>query len=127
MGRLILLVEDAELRRWGDPEIVAHGKAGDVDVVRYPMPDGRAPASLDEVKSILAAISDARRSANVAVACMGGVGRSGTVAACALVDAGMSAADAIATVRRVRHPTAIETAEQERFVRRYADQAGERR
>jgi protein-tyrosine phosphatase len=38
----------------------------------------------------------------------------------------MTAAEAIATVRRVRHPTAVETAEQERFVRSYADQAGRR-
>lgn len=124
--RLVLLVEDAELRRWGDPDIVAHGVTAEVDVVRYPMPDGRAPASLDEMRAILASIGDARRTANAAVACMGGVGRSGTVAACALVEAGMTAAEAIATVRRVRHPTAVETAEQERFVRLYADQVGRR-
>jgi protein-tyrosine phosphatase len=50
------------------------------------------------------------------------------VAACALVQGGMSPHDAIATVRAVRHPTAVETAEQERFVATFASaaQAGER-
>jgi len=120
VGRLVLLVEDAELRRWGDPEIVARGRAGGVEVFRYPTPDGRAPASVDEIRSILAVIHEGRRTGNVAVACMGGVGRSGTVAACALVDGGMTPAEAIARVRAVRHPTAIETAAQERFVHSYA-------
>jgi len=125
--RLILLVEDAELRRWGDPEIVARGRTGGVEVLRYPTPDGRPPASVDEIRSILAAIRDGRRAGDVAVACMGGVGRSGTVAACALVDGGMTPDDAIATVRTVRHPGAVETAAQERFVSSYATGAGDRR
>jgi protein-tyrosine phosphatase len=51
---------------------------------------------------------------------MGGVGRSGTVAACALLTAGITPDAAIAMVRAVRHPTAVETAEQERFVRSFA-------
>lgn len=118
--RLVLLVDDAELRRWSDPDIVQRGAAAGVTVLRHPIPDGRPPASLAEVEEILDEIEDGRRTGNVAVACMGGVGRSGTVAACALVQAGMSPDDAIATVRAVRHPKAVETAEQERFVATFA-------
>jgi protein-tyrosine phosphatase len=55
---------------------------------------------------------------------MGGVGRTGTVAACALVAAGWDASSAIAEVRRVRHPTAVETAEQEAFVEAFARHRG---
>lgn len=115
--RLILLVEDAELRRWSDPGIVERGQAAGVTVLRHPIPDGRPPESTAEMTSILDEIREGRLSANVAVACMGGVGRTGTVAACALLEGGMSPDDAIATVRAVRHPTAVESAEQERFVR----------
>jgi protein-tyrosine phosphatase len=50
---------------------------------------------------------------------MGGVGRTGLVVACALVAAGASAGAAIARVREVRHPEAVETAEQVRFVEMY--------
>jgi protein-tyrosine phosphatase len=126
--RLILLVEDAELRHWSDPEIVARGATAGVTVLRHPLPDGRAPASVAEMATILDEVREGRSTANVAVACMGGVGRSGTVAACALVAGGLTPDAAIATVREVRHPTAIETAEQERFVRAFAQgvQAGER-
>lgn len=118
--RLELLVEDAELRRWGDPEIVAVAAAAGVEIRRHPMPDGSPPASVEEMAEILAEIHDGRGSGDVAIACMGGVGRSGTVAACALVDGGMSPAAAIATVRAVRHPTAVETVAQERFVSAFA-------
>jgi protein-tyrosine phosphatase len=125
--RLILLVDDAELQNWGDPGIVARGEANGVRVDRFPIPDGHPPRSVDAMASILAAIREGRGTSDVAVACMGGVGRSGTVAASALVAGGMSAEAAIATVRAVRHPTAVETAEQERFVRAFAQAQAERR
>lgn len=126
--RLILLVEDVELQHWSDPGIVERGRAAGVEVLRHPIRDGRAPGSTAEMKRILQEIREARATADVAVACMGGVGRTGTVAACALVEGGMTADDAVATVRAVRHPTAVETAEQERFVRsfRAERQAGDR-
>jgi protein-tyrosine phosphatase len=120
--RLLLLVDDAELRHWSDPTIVERGSAAGVMVIRHPIPDGHAPASTAEMSAILGEIREGRASANVGVACMGGVGRTGTVAACALVEGGMTPDEAIATVRAVRHPTAVETAEQERFVRSFAAQ-----
>lgn len=118
--RLELLVEDAELRRWGDPDVVERAAATGVEVLRHPIPDGSPPASVADLVQILAEIREGRGNGDVAIACMGGVGRSGTVAACALVEGGMSAAAAIATVRAVRHPTAVETVAQERFVSSFA-------
>lgn len=128
VGRLVLLVDDAELERWGEPAIVQRGAAVGVTILRHPIPDGHPPASTAEMEEMLAEIREGRRTGNVAIACMGGVGRSGTVAACSLVQAGMSPDDAIGIVRAVRHPTAVETAEQERFVAAFAAaaHAGER-
>ena len=124
--RLILLVEDEELRRWSDLGIVERGRAAGVSVLRHPLRDGSAPGSIDEMETILSEVLEARAASNVAVACMGGVGRTGTVAACALVAGGMTPEEAIATVREVRHPTAVETSEQERFVRSFAQAATDR-
>ena len=122
--RLILLVEDAELERWGDPRIADAAAQLGIDVDRYPMPDGRAPRSLAAMDRLLDSISDARSRGDVAVACMGGVGRTGTVAACALVAAGWTANEAVARVRELRHPTAVETAEQRGFVQKYWRERG---
>ena len=116
---LVLLVTDAELERWGDPAIVARGSAAGITVDRWPMDDGSAPSTLNEMRAIVGAIREARARGGVAVACMGGVGRTGTVAACILVDQGMGPSEAIAEVRRVRHPTAVETDAQVAFVHAY--------
>ena len=118
--RLMLLVEDDELARWSDSRIVERGALQGVGVRRHPMPDGQPPANVAEMQQILDEVREGRIHGNVAVACMGGVGRTGTVAACVLVEAGMDAATAIATVRSVRHPQAVETAAQEAFVRAFA-------
>lgn len=120
---LVLLVEDHELARWGDPAIVATAARAGLRIERWPMADGRAPATVEEMRRIIEAVHQARSEGDVAIACMGGVGRTGTVAACALVDAGWTPADAIAEVRRVRHPTAVETAEQVAFVEAFASRA----
>lgn len=118
--RLILLVDDEELAHWSDPRIVERGVQLGVDVRRHPIPDGRPPAHPAAMRRILDDIREARGGGDVAIACMGGVGRTGTVAACALVDAGMSAEQAIAMVRSVRHPQAVETEAQEAFVHAFA-------
>ena len=116
---LFLLVEDEELRRWGDPEIVPRAAELGVLVDRRPLRDGAAPRSMQEMDEILGAVEAARADGDVAVACMGGVGRTGTIAACVLVAAGADATQAIGRVRAVRHPTAVETAEQVAFVHAY--------
>lgn len=51
--------------------------------------------------------------------CRGGLGRTGLVAALLLMDLGWGSEDAIRLVREVRSPRAIETREQEDFIRRY--------
>jgi protein-tyrosine phosphatase len=119
IGRLILLVDDGELARWGDPAIVERGAAAGVEIDRHPMADGGAPPDAASMNAILSSISAAREGGDVAVACMGGVGRTGTVAACALVAAGWDPDAAIARVRAVRHPSAVETPAQEAFVRKF--------
>lgn len=123
--RLVLLVEDQELERWSDPGLVTLGSAAGLEVHRFPIADGAAPA-VELMDVIQGDIDDARRRGDVAVACMGGVGRSGTVAACALVRAGLAPPEAIARVRAVRHPRAVETPEQERLVEAYARGTGVR-
>jgi protein-tyrosine phosphatase len=116
---LLLLVEDDELTRWGDMGIVEAAERRGLPVVRRPLPDGTAPRSAAEMDEMLSLLGKAREAGDVAVACMGGVGRTGLVAACALVAAGMEADRAIARVRAVRHPEAVETAEQLAFVGAY--------
>jgi protein-tyrosine phosphatase len=117
---MLLLVEDAELRHWGDPDIAERAAEAGIRLQRRPLPDGEAFSSAYGMDDVLDALREARRSGDAVVACMGGVGRSGMVAACALVRAGWEPAAAVTEVRRVRHPDAVETPDQLAFVARYA-------
>ena len=72
--------------------------------------NGKWDTAGEELRSILRSGSD------VLVHCRGGLGRAGTIAARLLIELGMEPETAIARVRAVR-PGAIETSEQERFVR----------
>ena len=57
----------------------------------------------------------------LAMHCREGIGRAGMMAACCMLRLGMAAssAEAIREVRRLRCPTAVETARQEQFVKAY--------
>ena len=57
----------------------------------------------------------------VAVHCLAGMGRTGTMLACYLVSAGNDPEEAINIIRR-RRPGSIETVEQEEAVRHYAEE-----
>jgi protein-tyrosine phosphatase len=57
----------------------------------------------------------------VEVACFGGIGRTGTALSClALLAGAPSAAEAVSWVRANYHPSAVETAEQEQLIARFA-------
>jgi protein-tyrosine phosphatase len=81
---------------------------------------------IDEA-DVFAAIDDLYRRARagelVEVACYGGVGRTGTVLGCLAVLAGVRSSEAVAWVRTHYHPSAVETAEQEQLIDRFAQRS----
>jgi atypical dual specificity phosphatase len=89
--------------------------------IHLPVADFTAP-SLEQlargVEAISSAIADGKR---VAVHCGGGIGRTGTLLACYLVQRGLPADAAIGRVRALR-PGSIETGQQLGAVYAYAQQ-----
>jgi Cyclin-dependent kinase inhibitor 3 (CDKN3) len=113
---LVLLVEDHEFELTRTTGLVAEVAAHAIDLVRFPIRDTRVPVDPLAVQALLDDVQERLRAAeDVAVACLGGLGRTGTVVACLLIDAGLSVEDAIALTRATRHGT-IENADQEAFV-----------
>lgn len=116
---LVSLVTDEELDSYGvadlGPETLRRGIAHS----RLPILDQKA-ASPEAVSRLVEEIDRSCRTGNVVVHCVGGLGRSGLVAACLLVRRGMDAESAIRTVREHRSPRAVETRVQEDFVRGFA-------
>ena len=86
---------------------------------RFPSP-ATAHQGADALELVRWCREAAQRGQIVVVTCMGGLGRSGTLAACLLVSAGTAPEAAIAAVRAARGPRALETIAQEDFVVMFA-------
>ena len=123
----VLLVEDDELERTRttriDDAMVAHG----IELLRFPIVDGSVPTDRAAFATLVATIEDRLRAGrHVAVACRGGLGRTGTVVGCLLRDAGLDGDAAIALTRASRAST-IEQGPQERLFGRGVSRAGAER
>lgn len=72
---------------------------------RMPIPDYHTP-TVEGMRAILAAIDGALSAGQVVyVHCWGGIGRTGTVVGCWLVEQGMSGKEALAQIQRLRQGT----------------------
>lgn len=115
---LVTLVTSEELRTYGVEDLPERAVARGIAYRHLPLVDQRA-GDAEGIRELVTWVRDAARTGTITVHCLGGLGRSGLVAACALVDDGVPPDEAIATVRACRSPRAVETAAQEEFVRGY--------
>jgi protein-tyrosine phosphatase len=98
-------------------ETEAHG----MEFVSYPIPDRQVPQSPSELAATLEQInSELLQGKNVVVHCRQGVGRSGLMGACLLVMRGLDPRTAVQKLSDARGVAIPDTAEQRRWIDRYA-------
>lgn len=122
-ARLLCLSTDAELEWAGVSDLGCRARAVGLDYRSLAVPDQDTPEQSEALELVQWCREGTRRGESVVVTCMGGLGRSGTVAACCLVAAGMTPDAAIVAVRAARGPRALETVDQETFVAAFASPA----
>jgi protein-tyrosine phosphatase len=87
-------------------------------------PDYGVPADPEAAaRSIRDAFTRARSGERVEIGCAGGFGRTGTVLACMATLAGVPLDESVEWVRDAYHPRAVETPNQEDWVRWFASMA----
>ncbi len=119
--RLLSLLPDTELEWAGVGDLPERAREAGLEFRQLPIPD-QAPPGIDDAADLVAwCEAGVAAGGRVVITCMGGLGRSGTIAACYLVEHGVSASAAISTVRHARGPRAVETKAQEDFVVAYAE------
>jgi len=109
VDKLLLLVEDHELRRCRATDIVEVLPRHGVELLRYPLVDLELPQDGEAYRAHLAGLVERVRSGErLAIACRGGLDRAGMTSACLLREAGLDAATAIDRVHRARrHPLSL--------------------
>jgi ADP-ribosylglycohydrolase len=101
---LFLLVEDEELACCRVPELLDMVPAAGIELVRFPIRDPRVPTDDAAFRAAVEnLVGRLRAGRSVAIACRGGIDRSGMAAACVLISAGLGTADAIGRVHVGRH------------------------
>ncbi|HJZ89363.1 MAG TPA: dual specificity protein phosphatase 23 [Gemmataceae bacterium] len=107
---LVTLTEDPLPRTWID----GAGLMG----VHVPIPDMDVP-TVEQIEQVMSVIDKAKSSnMGVAIHCLAGRGRTGTILAAYFVYQGMSAEEAMQKVRELR-PGSIEVTEQEEAIRAF--------
>jgi protein-tyrosine phosphatase len=122
--RLLCLLTDSELDWAGVSALGLRARAAGIAYRRVPIPSQGTPDIAEAAELVHWCREATERGETVVVTSMGGLGRSGTVAACFLVALEMSPEAAIAAVRSARGARAIETVAQEDFVVTFASEAG---
>src|SRR4051812_14003423 len=115
---LVCLVQDFELRDLGISTLKEDAEKRGLTVVHLPIPDQGVLPDPQPVRKLVGDI-DAMVAAGkrVVIHCVGGLGRTGTVAGCWLVQRGLAPDAAIAQLHETRKsPHCPENSKQERFI-----------
>lgn len=131
---LVLLNEDHEIARLvddvappaGPQDLRAALRESDIELLRFPIPDTGTPhpEHYAELRVLLGeGVDRLRAGRTVAVACRGGIGRTGTILGLLLIELGCTPAEAVQRVRVMKREC-IDQGEQEKFVRAWKPTPG---
>lgn len=117
---VITLLSPDEFHQYGVEALFNHYDQAGLNYLHINVMDRKLPRKQDIETAVAFLMEQMRLSQSVVIHCVGGIGRSGLLAACYLKRyAGLSADAAIAHVRQIRSPRAVETLQQEAFVQQF--------
>jgi protein-tyrosine phosphatase len=119
ISALMVLVTLDELEQYGVDNLIESYQKQGFKIFHNPIIDQGVPSISDVDKALAFLNRSEQNKENVVIHCVGGLGRTGLMAACYLKSKGLDTEEAMAMVRKIRESRAIESEEQEEFVREY--------
>lgn len=124
---VFVLCTKGELALYRVPSLLTEYENHGIIVHHHPVSDGTAP-SIDILMSILREIGEAiQQGKRVLIHCFGGLGRTGVVAACLLLnlDDNVTPEHAVRKVQELRGTRAIQTVKQYNFIHSFREARGD--
>jgi protein-tyrosine phosphatase len=122
ISKIYCLQEEDELAYLGNGETIKQREDSmnelGIELIHSPIGDFRIPTPEQAKRLSKMIMNDVIGGKSILIHCMGGLGRSGTIAACSLVHYGIKPDEAIKIVRTVR-PGTLETDQQVEFVKEF--------
>ena len=117
---LVSLIEEHEFEELKIQTMRERAKDYGIEILWFPIRDMSVPAEVEHYATLIEMILSALRTGKTIVAhCMGGLGRTGLVAASILVALGSTADEAISAVKAARSGS-LGVSEQEKFVAQFS-------
>jgi protein-tyrosine phosphatase len=121
IGVVVSLVSDSEMEYYGVVGLRPALRAAGIHSVQFPLQDTQPPRDLHATQALCRSLLGwLGEGTHVLIHCIGGWGRSGTIAASLLTHQGYAPETAISLVRQARDLRCVESRAQERFVHEYA-------
>lgn len=117
IDKVYCLISADEFSEYGVPNLLEEYQKAGIDATHFAILDQKTPSE-GALRPVIQEINSLLQSGKaILLHCVGGLGRSGLVAACSLKTLfALSAKDAISLVRKYRSDRAVETKGQEKFV-----------
>ncbi len=117
VDKIVVLVTIDELHNYGVDDLIQEYEAAGFETLHFPIMD-QMIGSVKETKEAVNVMDNwIKEGKNVMIHCVGGLGRSGMIAASYLKYKGLDSDKAIEVVRDARSPRAVESIVQEDFVK----------
>jgi protein-tyrosine phosphatase/nicotinamidase-related amidase len=117
IAAIVVLISNAEFETYGVPDLLEQYRQAGFEILHIPILDQGVPTT-EQVTSLIGFMQNqVAQNRRTVLHCVGGLGRTGVAAALYLKQQNaMTGTEAIARVRKVRSPRAVENSEQENFI-----------
>jgi protein-tyrosine phosphatase len=119
IDKVVSLLEIHEEKKLGLEQEQAFCLKHNIKYVSFPIKDRGLPKAQELKPVVVSLLEELKSGKNISVHCRGGIGRTGILSCCLLIEHGLSPSEAIALVSKSRNCAIPDTEQQVAFIQQY--------